>query len=162
VTSATERSETPASPETACEEAVLLEWTVHLRQHDPHRTWVIYLAMAFAALMGFWLFSSLLCALIGALVIFFSTAEYLLPLRYRLTTRRACVSNGATRYEIAWPNVRRVLMGRVALKLSPLPMESRLEAFRGVLLRFAPDGEPGSREEVLRIVKKKVPKGVVE
>lgn len=160
--SATERGEPSPSPAAECEEAVLLEWTVHLRQRSPQRAVVVYAAMALAAGMGFLLFGSLLFALIGALVIFLSTSEWLLPIRYRLTTHRACVAYGATRLEIAWPQVRRVLLGRTGLRLSPLSFESRLDAFRGVPLRFAPDGEPGCRDEALRVIRSRIPPGVME
>jgi hypothetical protein len=153
---ATERSEPEAAPAAAeREETVLLEWTVHLLRRDPRRAQVVFGAMTFAALAGLMLFRSPLFAVVGAAVIFLSTAEYLLPIRYRLTTLRACAACGVNRLEIRWESVRRLLGGRSAVKLSPLAADSRLEPFRGVLLRFAPEGEPGDRESVLRIIRER-------
>ncbi len=43
-------------------------------------------------------------------------------------------------------------MGHNALLLTSLPVPSRLDAFRGVLLRFAPEGQPGDYASVCAIV----------
>ncbi len=136
------------------EETVLLEWTVHLLRRDPARARVVIVAAAIilSSLLGVLIFRSALFALLGPLLLFSSTSEYLLPIRYRITSRRACAAYGAARLEIGWDRVKRVDYLPGSAKLSPFTTPNRLENFRGVLLRFAPDGEPGSREDVTRIV----------
>jgi len=142
-------------PDSAGEEVVLVEWTVHLLRREPGRARVVFAAMAFAMLLGWGLFRSLLFSLVGAVMIFSATAEYLLPIRYRLTTHRACASYGAARLEIEWERVRRVDVGRMSVKLSPFLQANRLDAFRGVLLRFASEDEAANRAAVLRIVEER-------
>jgi hypothetical protein len=146
---------TPSTPAEASE-AVLLEWTVHLLRREPGRVVVVISATLFTALVGFLLFHSLLFTLAGVFMIFSSTIEYLFPIRYKLTESRAFASYGASRFEIPWSGVHRLLDAPTAVKLSPLKQASRLDAYRGVLLRFAEEGEPGNREEVLRIIEGRI------
>jgi hypothetical protein len=137
---------------TAEGETVLMEWTVHLLRRDPARARIVLLAMGLASALGIWLFRSPLFAVLGPLLLLSATAEYLLPIRYRLTDRRACVAYGAARLEIGWDRVKRRDTGPSAVKLSPFTAPNRLDNFRGVVLRFGAPGEPGQREEVLQIV----------
>lgn len=144
----------PAPAEEPRSDAALLEWRVHLFRRNPARGHIVLAAMAGAGLLGFALFHSFAFVLLGPLMVFSATAEYLLPVRYRLTERGAHAAYGAARLEIAWEMVRRVDRGQGALKLSPFNRPNRLDSFRGVLLRFAPDGEPGCRTDVLRLVER--------
>jgi hypothetical protein len=41
--------------------------------------------------------------------------------------------------------------------LTPLATPSRLDAFRGVLLRYAPNGAPGDRASVMAVIARRVP-----
>lgn len=153
-----EQSKGSISPAAAQdEEVVLLTWNVHLLRRDPGRAGAVIVAMILAALFGFLLFQSLFFALIGVLLIFSSTADYLLPICYRLTSRRACAAYGLSRWEIAWKDVRRVKVAQQAVLLSPLEAPSRLDAFRGVVLRFAEEGQKGERAEVLEIIRFLIP-----
>src|SRR5687767_13554537 len=129
--SAIERSE--PSPLTAAqrEESVLLEWSVHLLRQEPRRIWAVAAAMLIAAGIGFLFFFSLYLAALGALLVIIGCAEFLFPIRYRLTTKRAMVSYGLARLDIRWSNVKRLLEGPDAFRLSPFQNESRLDGIRG-------------------------------
>jgi hypothetical protein len=133
-------------------EAVLLEWTVHLLRPNPRRAFAVLATALAAGASGLLFFHSVLFGAVGAFLILASTAEFLFPIRYRLTTTRASCSFGLTRYEISWPEVRRLIATADGVKLSPLAIPSRLDAFRGVLLRFADDHSPGNRAGVMQIV----------
>ena len=154
--SAIERSE--PSPRTAAqrEESVLLEWTMHLLRHDPKRVWVIAGAMILAAAIGFLFFFSLIFAVLGALLVLTASAEYLFPIRYRLTTERAMVSYGLAQLDLRWTNCKRILEGSGAFRLSPFAKESRLDGIRGVTLRWEPDEEPANREAVLKVIRERM------
>jgi hypothetical protein len=153
--SAIERSE--PTPRTAQrDETVLLEWTVHLLRQNPRHGWIIAGAMLTAALLGFILFFSALLAGVGALLVLFASAEYLLPIRYRLTTERASVSYGLAQLEMRWSGVKRILEGPDAFRLSPFAKESRLDAMRGVTLRWIPDSAETNRDALYRIIKEQV------
>jgi hypothetical protein len=156
--SASQRTEPEQSP--SCREpsaatngdGVLLEWTVHLLQRDPRRAWGIAATAFLAASGGVIFFQSAVFAAAGGLLILSSAAEFLLPIRYRLTSRGAACSYGLTRYEISWRDVRRLIPTADGVKLSPLFLASRLDAFRGVLLRFAEDGSPHDRARITELV----------
>lgn len=149
--------------QTAHEETVLLEWTVHLRRRSPEKARLVFASMAFSAFLGWLQFHALIFVLVGPLMIFTATAEYLLPIRYRLTSRRACAAYGAARLEIEWDRIKRADLSLStsssvavsSIKLSPFAVPNRLDAFRGVVLRFAPDEEKGNREEVLQLLEEK-------
>ncbi|MER3465869.1 MAG: hypothetical protein C4340_01320, partial [Armatimonadota bacterium] len=64
------------------------------------------------------------------------TAEFMLPVRYRLDARGASRKVGWSLTQIEWKDVRRVIEGTDGVKLSPLDRSSRLAPFRGVYLRF--------------------------
>jgi hypothetical protein len=137
----------------AASETVLLEWTVHLLRRDPARARVVVLAMLLSSAIGVWLFRSPLFLLLGPLLLFSATAEYLLPIRYRLTNRRVCAAYGMARLEIAWDRVKRRDIGAAAVKLSPFAVPNRLDNFRGVVLRF---DDYDQRHEVLRIIDERI------
>lgn len=111
--------------------------------------------MFLASALGVGMFRSPLFALLGPILLFSATAEYLLPIRYRLTNRRACAAYGAARLEIEWEKVKRRDAGLGAVKLSPFAFANRLDNFRGVLLRFRAPGETGDRDSVMRIVEER-------
>ena len=137
------------------EETVLLEWNLHLLRQDPNRIWVVAAAMFLAAGIGFLFFFSFTLAALGALLVLTAAAEYLLPIRYRLTTERAMVSYGLAQLDMRWSNVKRIMEGPGAFKLSPFAKESRLDGIRGVTLRWMESGAP-DREALHRIIKERV------
>lgn len=128
------------------------EWTVHLLRRDPGRAAGVAVAAIIATVAGIVFFHSIVFGLAGLLLIISSASEFLLPIRYRITAETASIGFGLSRAEIRWSNVRRLIPMSDGVKLSPLPVPSRLDAFRGVLMRFADDGQPGDRAEVMQII----------
>jgi hypothetical protein len=137
--SAIERSEPTPLPAAQREEAVLLEWTVHLLRQDTRRAWVVAAAMLLAFGLGMLLFFSLYLAILGPILVLIASAEFLLPIHYRLTTERAAASYGLAQLDIRWSGVKRILEGPDAFRLSPFARKSRLDSIRGVTLRWSPD-----------------------
>jgi hypothetical protein len=133
--------------------ALILEWSVHLVRRQPERAWVVAATALFAAAAGIFFFKSIVFGAGGLLLILSSTAEFLLPIRHRITNSGVTSRCGLTRFEIAWPAVKRAIPLREGVRLSPLSVASRLDAFRGVPLRFAEDGCPGDRDQVMTIVR---------
>jgi hypothetical protein len=95
------------------------------------------------------LFQNLLLCMAALLMLLSATLEFLAPGDYRLSERGAVSRCGPNRFELAWRDVRRALLYHDGVRLSPLGRASRLDAFRGVYLRFAQDGQAGDRESVL-------------
>lgn len=113
-------------------------WSVHLLHRHPAKAWAIGTVAVLSGAVGAWALGSWLGAVLGLGVIFGSTAEYLLPQRFMLTSVGAMAAVGLSRSELAWPNVRRIVVQGDTVLLSPLPAASRLDAFRGVRLCFDP------------------------
>lgn len=105
----------------------------------------ILLAVALAvAMIGQWYTKSWLVGLGGFLAIVATTAEMWFPLKYRLDENEARVRCGLSVTAIRWANIKRLIDVEGGIRLSPLDRPSRLDAFRGVHLRFA-----GNEETVL-------------
>lgn len=128
----------------AAEEAEPLTWQIHFGALSPKRRAVCGIACVFAGVMGYLLTSNALVGILGVAAIFASTAEMFLPASYELNHRGASVRLGLSRTEIEWESVKRLLPQPGGIRLSPLEKSSRLDEFRGVLLRFS-----GNEEAVL-------------
>jgi hypothetical protein len=148
---ATEKADRPSD-----DEAVLAEWTVHLARSQPAKLLGIAAAIAAASCLGWMAFDGWVGALLGGVLLLSAVAEFLLPIRYRLTTNGAYCSYGLARLMIPWRSVRRIIEGTQSVRLSPFRTPSRLDAFRGVELRYPEQVEGLSAEMVRSIVQQNV------
>ena len=134
------------------DETVILSWRLHLMRQHPERLPVVLGAGLFVTTVACLLFHNLLFIMAALLMLGSATGDYLLPISYRLTEQAAYCRYGANQFTLEWAKVRRALLYADGVRLTPLPTASRLDAFRGVYLRFAPDGQPGDRDSVLAAV----------
>lgn len=81
------------------------------------------------------MFGNPVMAAIGFLAIVLSTAEFWLPIQFRLDQEGAQRRLGLSLSRIEWSDVRRVLEHESGFKLSPLEGEGRLDPFRGLFVR---------------------------
>jgi hypothetical protein len=144
------------------DEVVLLDYTVHLMRRRPAGALLVAIAVLAVACVGQFLLRSTLLALVGVAVLLGSTAEFVLPIRYTLTTEKATAACGPTRLAIEWSRVRRVARAGEAIHLSPFAAPNRLDAFRGITLRSARDGQPGELEQLLRIARECAPEARID
>jgi hypothetical protein len=145
-----------SSPSQAAATA-LLAWQVHLRKRSPQRLPGLLAALAFAALCVWFMFGSPLPAGVAVLLLIGACGEYLFPIAYQITPEGVAANSLTSRSTLAWKEARRCRLLPIGLLVSPLPQPSRLDATRGVLLRFAPNGEPGDRASVLAAVRQCAP-----
>lgn len=89
-----------------------------------------------AGLLG--LLKGLTYGLVGPALVLLWVADYLLPVTYRLTEEGVEVRQLLPRAFLPWERVRRCVVTEEGLFLSPLSRPSRLDAYRGVLLRNVP------------------------
>lgn len=127
----------------------VLEWTVHLAVAQPARAVTAAVLSAGAVTLTALAFPNGVFALAAAWLLFASLAEFFLPVTYRLTTQGAEARHLWTFARIEWRAVKRKYLCEDGIKLSPLASPTRLEAFRGVFLRFGRD----NREAVISAVK---------
>lgn len=125
-----------------------LVWRVHLLRRDPGRLLGLALVLFLGGVCVWLMFGSLLPVLAALLLLTGASAEYLFPTTYYITDAGVRAEAVTTRLALPWADARRCLPLSVGLLVSPLPAASRLDRFRGVLLRFAPDGEPGDRQSL--------------
>lgn len=97
-----------------------------------------------AAYVGYVFIQGILGAVVGVVVMIASTAELFFPVNYRLDSTEARSHCGFSVTALRWENVKRLIHTQDGVRLSPLEKSSRLDAFRGVYLRFS-----GNRDEVL-------------
>jgi hypothetical protein len=130
---------------------LLAEWRVHLLAEKPGRSVVLCVFCALVLVLIHFLFGQRVgFTILAAAILFGSLSDWFLPVKYRLTTRGASYSNLVFRKRMAWEEVRSCYVSSFGLKLSPFSRRTRLDAFRGFMLRFA-----GNRDEVIRIVKER-------
>ncbi len=125
-------------------------WEVRLSDRAPWKRWVV-LAVA----LGVGLYGgarSPLLGLVGFGIVMSATAEFWSPIRYRLTAGGAQSRAGWSLSSLEWGEVKRVVVGPDALKLSPLAHPTKWGVFRGVALRF----READREGILDYIRRRV------
>jgi hypothetical protein len=153
--SATEEPPTLSSSDASRSEGLI--WRVHLARRDPRRLPVVGLTMIFAALCVWMIFHAYLPVAAAVLLLCGAVQEYLLPSTYTLTPESACQQTGWSRHTLKWTEMQRCVLVKGGVLLSPLPRPSRMDSFRGVFLRYAPQGEMGDRASVLAHVAQYAP-----
>jgi len=88
--------------------------------------------------------------LIALALLALSLGRYFVPTDYELDAEGATIRLLGQARRVAWPEVRRVSVGRQGVFLSPFARPSRLDSFRGALLRFA-----GNADEVVSFVQRR-------
>ncbi len=142
------------------ETASTLTWQVHLRKRQPSHLPILGLGIAFGALCTWAIFRQPLPVLVVVVLLFGSVSEYLFPITYQLDATGVMGHYGGSRSALKWKEVRRVIPLRGGVLLSPLPVASRLDAFRGVHIRFAKRDEVGNRAEVMEWIERYLPENV--
>lgn len=122
-----------------------MSWSVRPWQKNPQKLIVVFAIAIIAGYAGIAIFHQLLMGILGAAMILGATAEYWLGSRFELSAKGAKSQTGLSITELAWPDVKRILINESKVQLSPLEKESRLDAFRGVFLSF----DEGNREAIL-------------
>lgn len=139
-------------------EKPILAWRTHPLRREPKRLPVLLLTFALGASCVWMMFGAAPPVLAALVLMTLAISEYLFPTRYRIDETGATAEGGAGKLKIQWKETRRIVSLQNGILLSPLSAPSRLDSFRGILLRCAPDGEPGSRAEILALAAKYLPK----
>lgn len=124
-------------------------WSVHLLHQEPKRLLLILPIVLVSLLAGYNIFHSLLSMAVILLLFVASLADFVFPVRYELTTEGAAARTAFSRTFIEWRRVRKYYVDDRGIKLSPLARQGRLEAYRGVYLRFG-----SNRDEVTAAVRR--------
>jgi hypothetical protein len=133
-----------------------LDWAVRPLKDSPKKLALVLGAACLAFALGLLFFNRLLMGVLGFAMILGSTMDHWLGASFHLDADRARSRVGASVTEMRWADVKRVVVGVRTVRLSPLVAQSRLEPFRGVLLKT----EAGNHSEVLEFVRQRCPDGV--
>lgn len=125
----------------------IMSWSIHLARQNLAKTLVSIAFAVFASVLGYVAISPYAAVIVGAAALI-SLSDFLLPVRFEIWQDRAVCRMLLKSAEIKWADVRRCYLDDYGVKLSPLDRASRLEAFRGVYLRFA-----GNESEVIEAVR---------
>ena len=127
----------------------ILAWKVHLVRENPTKLLLIAPVLLLSLVSCYVIFHSPLFLAVALLLFTSSLAEFLFPVRYEITDRGALSRTLLGRTFIEWDEVKKYYLDDCGIKLSPLQRPGRLEAYRGVYLRFG-----GRRDEVTETVKR--------
>ena len=128
---------------------LILAWKVHLLREEPSRMLLIAPVVLASLLVSYILFQSLLFPAVALLLFTCALSDYVFPVRYEITDRGASSRSLTGRTFVEWDRVKKYYLDDRGIKLSTLGRPGRLEAYRGVYLRFG-----GNRDEVIRAVRR--------
>ena len=130
-------------------------WNVRPSDKDPAKRWGVLVVALAAFGLGFVLFQNIVFGVLGCAFILVSTAEYWLGISYKLDKKGASSRCGLSLTSLEWSDVKRAIATEDGVKLSPLGTSGRMDAFRGVFLRFGAE-----REKVMDSVRRWLPTNV--
>ena len=99
--------------------------------------------------VGYVFFHSLLFLAVILFLFTSALAEFLFPIRYEINVRGASSHTLLGTTFIEWDRVKKYYLDDSGIKLSPLVKPGRLEAYRGVYLRFG-----SHRDKVIQTVRR--------
>jgi len=138
---------TQTNTQAASKNDTILRWTIHLAPEHPLKLLcalgvIALVSVAAHRVIGPLGSMAVAAALVGSL------ADFLFPITYEIKPDRVTCRMLFKQAEIMWRDVRKCYLDAHGIKLSPLARPSRLEAFRGVYLRF-----DRNKEQVIEAVR---------
>jgi hypothetical protein len=127
----------------------ILAWKVHLLRDTPSRLLLIVPVVLAGLLISFLITHSLLFPAIALVIFAGALSDYLFPTRYEIGEKGARSRTIGGSAFIEWSRVKKYYLDDRGIKLSPLATPGRLEAYRGVYLRFG-----GNRDAVIKAVRR--------
>jgi hypothetical protein len=134
-----------------------LIWRIHLSAQNRRALPGVVAAIVLAALLASLLFHTLIAGAVAAVLLVGAIREFLFPMEYQISSAGVRCKFAGSILEMAWKDVRRLIVERGQITVSPLPSPGWLDTFRGVTLRFAADGQPGCRAQVYEACLKYAP-----
>jgi hypothetical protein len=141
--------ETESISTDAADTGSVLTWNVHLLREEPRKLFLIGPIVVVSLLVGYAVFHSISSLAVIILLFLASLSDFVFPVRYEINSQGASARTPFSRTFIEWSRVRKYYVDAGGIKLSPLTHAGRLEAYRGVYLRFG-----GKRDEVTAAVRR--------
>lgn len=111
------------------------KWTVHLLRRHPWRFLVLLPVIFFALVFLHSLAAGWFITLLALAIFFFAIAEFLLPIHYQIDDEGVHSRLFGSHRLLPWVSIRRIYCYKNSLLLSTMAKRTRLESYRGLLLR---------------------------
>lgn len=135
--------------ETDCCAAPVLAWKVHLIRENPAKVLLIAPVVVMSLLVCYIFTHSPIFMAVTLALLASSLADFLFPIRYEMSEQGASSRTLLGRTFVEWDRVKKYYLDDHGIKLSTLPRPGRLEAYRGLYLRFG-----GNQDEVIEAVRR--------
>ena len=127
----------------------ILTWKVHLIRENPVKVLLIAPVLLISLLVCYVFTHSPIFMAVTLALLASSLADFLFPVRYEINERGASSKTLLGRTFMEWDRVKKYYLDDHGIKLSTLPRPGRLEAYRGLYLRFG-----GNQDEVIGVVRR--------
>ena len=118
-----------------------LVWHAHPMKENPAKGVLFWALILFTIWAIYWNLGSLLLTTVAAGMLLGSLTSFYLPTQYRFDSSGAFIHRWFYRRGMSWQRVRSVSVERDGIFLSPYPLRTRLENFRGVYLPYRENKE---------------------
>lgn len=127
----------------------ILTWRVHLLRSDPAKLMIVAPILIGSLAICYATFHSMFYAAVVIVLFAIALSDYILPVRYEITEKGASARTAFSQSRVEWDAVKKYYVDKSGIKLSPFENHTRLEAYRGVYLRFG-----NYRDEVTAAVRR--------
>lgn len=129
-----------------------LRFSVFPMREQPMKALLFWPVTLFTLWAVYWNSGSWLLTLVGVAVLFGSLTSYYLPTNYTIDGKGAKMQRLYYHRQLSWERIRSIVDERGGLFLSPFPVKTRLENFRGFYMPYR-----DNRNKILSIVRKYAP-----
>lgn len=129
---------------------LMVEWVSFPASENPRKTIIATLFILSLSFLLYFLYEPIY-GFLSLLFLGFSLLPYYTPTRYRLEVDRIVVKKNFYTIEKKWSHYRSFYTDKNGVLLSPFPVPSRLENFRGLYIRFK-----DNREEVISFIESRM------
>jgi hypothetical protein len=130
------------------------EWTAHPARHRPQDVMLLGAVLVFSAYAVLVGFESAFLAALAPVILIIAVAPFWAPTRYRIDGDGVSERRLGRHKFRAWPDLRRVSIGKGGALISPFAKPSFMDRYRGILVYF--DG--ADRDRVVALLRARIPK----
>ncbi len=129
-----------------------LTYTVFPMREQPFKAMLFWPVTILTLWAVYWNSGSWLLTFIGAAVLFGSLTSYYLPTHYSVDNKGVRMQRLYYGRHLSWERIRSIVDERDGIFLSPFPVKTRLENFRGLYMPYR-----DNRIELLSLIRKYAP-----
>jgi len=129
------------------------EWVLHSLAENWKKSIGLILFLFLIWVSIYLMFQSFFYVILSIVVLLCSLSSFLLPVRYAFYSDRVTIHYFLGKRSKTWQSFRNYYVDKNGVLLSPFPQPSRLDAFRGIYIRFG-----NNQREIIDYIKQKLQK----